>query len=238
MKRLVIVINILLFLSSCATHNGAISSSSINRNVVYEDIAYGVAQSNKVFGIGGLSQDALVLEAKRELMKNRPLNENEEYLNFTVDFKRTFWPFYSQTKVTLSADVIRPIDEIEYEPYSENYKTKLSRLNLTNDLFSIGDSIYIKKKKKGTVISFLENEKVRVEFKSKKDKVRTKKISIYDIYTWKKPYRELKIGDSYFFPSKGTGDIETRNGKIVGIGLESFLVRVGSKQIDIVEYKD
>jgi hypothetical protein len=37
--------------------------------VKYEDLACGVSQSDKLFGFGGLSQDALVLEAERVMIK-------------------------------------------------------------------------------------------------------------------------------------------------------------------------
>ncbi len=217
---------VLLALNSCAVHHGMISSSSVDGNFVYEDIAYGVAQTKLVLGFGGLSQDALVLEAKRELMKNRPLKANEEYLNFTVDFKRSFWPFISKNKVTMSADVIRHTDDSNAEPYSENYLSKLSRLNLSNELFHVGDSVLFKKDKKGVIISMLNKDKVRIQYTTKKDKIRTKSLSIYDIYTINKSYKNYTIDGHYSFPvrRKGGENVET-GGVIIGIGLKSLLVK-------------
>ena len=122
----------------CATHNGTISPSTINQNVKYIDITYGVNQINKYFGLGGLSHDALVLEAKRELIKNRPLRQNETYGNFTIDFKNTYTLFYFQTKVTMSADVVRFSNDTVGEPYSQKYKSILNRNRYSNELFNMG----------------------------------------------------------------------------------------------------
>ncbi len=78
MKLVVIFFSVALVLSSCvATHLRTISSTAVDKPVSYVDVAYGVAQTDKYFALGGLSQDALVLEAKRELYRNRPLKPNE-----------------------------------------------------------------------------------------------------------------------------------------------------------------
>jgi hypothetical protein len=235
MKKITISCVLFLILSSCATHHGMISSSSVNGNFVYEDFAYGVAQTKIVFGFGGLSQDALVLEAKRELMKNRPLEANEEYLNFTVDFKRSFWPFTSQNKVTMSADVIRHTEDSNADPYSENYLNKLSRLNLSNELFNVGDSVLFKKDKKGIIISMMDNDKVRIQYINKQDNIRTKSLSIYDIYTINKSYKNYSIDGHYTFPvrRKGGENVEM-GGVIIGIGLKSLLVKDTQDDIQIV----
>src|ERR1035437_4337245 len=127
MKKLLTSLTIICFMTSCVTyHQGAISSSTVSRTVKYQDIAIGVSQINKFWGLGGISKDALVLEARREMIKNRPLAPKEQYVNFTVDFKYTFWPIVSQTKVTMCADVISfSNDSTGEEVYSSKYKDKL-----------------------------------------------------------------------------------------------------------------
>lgn len=234
MKKTLIIITTMLLLSSCAVHHGLISTSSINRNVKYVDIAYGVSQTKMLFGIGGLSQDALVLEAKRELVKNRPLKANEEYANFTVDFKRSFFPFYSITKVTVSADVVRFINDSISNPVSQDYKDKLASRYLSNSLFEVGDSVIFDKRKIGTIISFLNANNVRIEYKTKSDKTRTKKISLKDIYSPKKTYKGYKAGDNFDYYLRN--DKKAR-GKIVGLGLKYLLIKTIDNNISQFDYE-
>ncbi len=89
MKNTLLLSFIILMFSQCATHTGTISSNYTNKPVQYVDIAEGIATTSKVLCIGGLSKDALVLEAKKSLMKNRPLKNGEQYLNYTIDLKKT-----------------------------------------------------------------------------------------------------------------------------------------------------
>ncbi len=237
MKRLLIVTISFYLLTSCvSTHNGTMSSSSIGRTVRYEDIAYGVSQSNKYFGLGGASQDALVLEAKRVLIKNRSLRPNEEYANFTIDFKRTYWPFYSQTKVTVSADVVRFTNDTISEAYTENYKNKLLGKSIINGLFNIGDSIFDKNLKGGTILSFEGSDIVRVLYKTKMDKIRTKKMSINNIYTKKKSYNGLKAGEWYGYSQELQGTETPIATKIIAVGLESFIIMDKKNSLEILKY--
>jgi len=238
MKRLFIASVTFYLLTSCvATHIGTLSSSSIGKTVKYEDMACGVSQTNRYFGIGGLSQDALVLEAKRKLIKNRSLMPNEEYANFTIDFKRTYWPFYTQTKVTLSADVVRFTNDTINDPYSEKYKNKLLGGNLSNDLFTIGDSIIDKKLDDGTIISIESNDIVRILYKTEKDKIRTKKISIKDIYSKSKPYKGYQVGGMFIYSTKAysANDYQT-SGRIIALGLNSLVISDYAKKIQILKY--
>ena len=234
MKRLLIASVIFSLLTSCiATHNGTISSSSIGKTVIYEDIAYGVSQTNRFLGLGGFSQDALVLEAKRELIKSRPLKPGEEYSNFTIDFKHTYWPFYIQTKVTVSADVVKYTDEILNDLYSENYKRKLSGQNIPNELFSVGDSVVDKRLNDGIIISIENNEYVMFLYKTETDKVRSKKISIDEIYSKSKPYKGYQVGGIYVHTSVSHNNQE-KGTRIIALGLNSLIVKdisSGVKQV-------
>ena len=234
MRRLIVIFVITFISISCATHNGTISSSSINQNVKYLDIAYGVTQINKYFGLGGLSQDAMVLEAKRELIKNRPLRQNETYSNFTLDFKNTYILFYCQTKVTMSADVIRFSNDTVSEPYSQHYKTVLNRNGYSNELFNIGDSIIDLNYNKGVILSFVNNKKVRISYKTTKDKFRTTKVLLKDIYVTNKSYKGYNVGDSYNY---NINYYDARSSKIIGFGLNSLLLNDNSNFARAVNYK-
>ncbi len=69
---------------------------------------HGSASTMKVLGLGGLSKQALVAEARENLLKtNPPLAEGEILANITVDFKLSFIIIVSKTTVTVTADVIR-----------------------------------------------------------------------------------------------------------------------------------
>lgn len=179
-----------------------ISSSSIGKKVRYEDIAVGVVQTTTFFGIGGVNKDALVLEAKRKLIASRPLTTNEEYANFTLDFKRTLFLSFSRTKVTMSADVVRYIsdnanDSIK-DVYSDAYKAKLLGQKTVSGIFNIGDSILYNLENNhlyyGQILAFEKNNKVRILYKTKNENYRSRKLSIDEIYSIITAHKGLKKG--------------------------------------------
>ncbi|HZK68468.1 MAG TPA: DUF6567 family protein [Paludibacter sp.] len=239
MKKMLISIAIIcLLMTSCVTyHHGAISSSAVSRTVKYQDIAIGVSQINKFWGFGGVSKDALVLEARREMTKNRPLGAKEQYLNFTVDFKYTFWPIVSQTKVTMCADVVSFSNDSTGEVYSTKYKDKLLGKSLSNELFAIGDSVIFNKTHEGVIISIEDVDIVRVLYKSKSDKNRTKRISINKIYATNKSFLGLTPKTWYTYSSSINSE-QKNTGYILGLGLKSLMVKNSSNYIDFVDYKN
>jgi len=238
MKKLLIPLSFILLLSSCAVHQGMISSSSLNRPVKYNDMAYGVSQTNQILGLGGLSKDALILEAKKELINNRPLKQNETYANFTVDFKRSFFPFYSQVKATMSADVVSFTDDLQSDPYSEQYKSKLAHKSLVNKLFEIGDSVYLDHHKQGVIISIEDIDRVRVLFKTKNGNTKTKILSVKKIYTCEKSYKGYKAGDMYLFTSNIKGNMVETSARIILLGMKEIIVRTGTGKLKRFEYKN
>ena len=121
-KTIIFILSV-IFLSSCAFHAGNTSSNAavMNGDFSIMDIASGEASTVLVFGIGGLSKDALVLEAKKDMYRNFPLQEGQIYANITVDYKRGFYIFVVETTVTVSADII------QFNPSEEQKK---------NDVFS------------------------------------------------------------------------------------------------------
>jgi len=237
MKRFTFALLAICFLASCASHYGSIGSSSNLRNVKYEDIACGVTQTSTLFGIGGLSQDAMVMEAKRNLYQNRPLKAKEEYANFTLDFKNTYFPFYSQTKLTVSADVIKFMDDSVSEPYSDNYKKKIANKTLSTNLFAIGDSIFDKQKKEATIISVENEDHVRILYKTKKNKYKTRRVSINNIYSTRKTYNDLKIGARFVFDKElASFDTEKSSGRILAFGVKEIML-YSRQSIIFVPYK-
>ncbi len=112
LKRLIIPVMAIVLLSGCAVHFGAIESSVVLNQSNFKIIknASGSAQTKVVFGIGGLKQEALVTEAKRDLTTKANLTEGQVLANLTMDYKTTFYPSYIPVvmiqKVTITADII------------------------------------------------------------------------------------------------------------------------------------
>jgi hypothetical protein len=104
----VVAISFVLLLSSCATHWGTMSGSAslASNNFKVVKMASGTASSSRIFGFGGMAQDALVLEAKKDMMQNNPLKEGQAMANVTVDFKNSSKLFVSTEKVTVTADIV------------------------------------------------------------------------------------------------------------------------------------
>ncbi len=238
MRKLLIPLVFVTLLTSCATHNGMISSSSLNKPVVYEDIAYGVSQTNMILGFGGLSKDALILEAKKELINNRPLKENETYANFTVDFKRSFFPFYNSTKATMSADVVRFSADSQTAIYSDLYKHKLTSKSLANTLFAIGDSVYVDGKKKVVIISIEGIDRVRVLFKTDGGNSKTKIIKTHKIYTKNKAYKGYKVGEMYIYSRELKGREVKTSARIIAFGLNKLMAKDGNDKLIYFDYKN
>lgn len=111
-QKITISAFVILLLSSCAVHFGALESSvALNQaNFKIAKTASGSAQTKVVFGIGGLKQEALVSEAKKDLTTKANLTEGQVLANLTMDYKTTFYPPYIPVvmiqKVTITADVV------------------------------------------------------------------------------------------------------------------------------------
>lgn len=146
MKNLLLFSLIALLTSSCAFHAGMMTgnASISDNNFRVVKIIDGQASTTHILGIGGLSKSALVLEAKRDMLKNYPLMKGQAIANVTVDFKRTYILLYMTTEVTVSADVIdfNPVDKIE--EFDQLYIDNLygEKPCIKNCNFSIGDSVY------------------------------------------------------------------------------------------------
>jgi hypothetical protein len=95
--------------SSCAIHSGNMSdSASLNKanfNYVEQDLS-GKAETVKVFGIGGLGDDALVADAKKEMLEDAGLQPNQALVNVTVNWKNSWVFFVRKSKCTVTADVV------------------------------------------------------------------------------------------------------------------------------------
>ena len=196
MKTLSILIAILI-LTSCAFHSGTHSSNVTNDPVVHKDIAVGVATTNVVLGIGGLSKDAVISEARKNMVLARPLEGAEQYNNVDVNVKRTFYLIGMKTKVTINADVIAPKDSVNQPSYSEAYLRKIKdhEPESGDNLFAIGDTVIlnITKYPQAQIIRFWGEDLnlVEVTYTDSKNVTRTRSISIDRIYIIKPEHNGL-----------------------------------------------
>jgi hypothetical protein len=112
MKKNLLIISIafvtILSFSGCAIHSGFMSDSASLSANNFKMIRYaeGTASTTKFFGLGGLAKNALVAEAKKDLIQNNPLKDGQALANVTVDFKNSYIFFVVTTKVTVTADIV------------------------------------------------------------------------------------------------------------------------------------
>ena len=110
-QKLQLLIFTLLFstlLTSCAFHSGIMNNSvQLNQNnFKYVRSASGEAKTTKLFGIGGNDRQALVAEAKKDLLDNYPLKDGQALANIVVDFKTSLVLIVIENKVTVTADIV------------------------------------------------------------------------------------------------------------------------------------
>jgi hypothetical protein len=107
--KILIVAVSALALSGCAMHNGYMKNSAAlgEANFSYVDQRIsGTASTQQVFLIGGLNKQALVDEARANMLKNNPLKPNQALANITVDWKYTIIVVVTRTECTVTADVV------------------------------------------------------------------------------------------------------------------------------------
>lgn len=108
--RISFVAGLLISITSCAFHNGAIQSSAVlssnNFKYVKRDVS-GTAAAHYIFGIGGLSKDELVAEAKKDLVVKNKLQGNQTLVNVSIGWKRTIiYPLVISNRCVVTADVV------------------------------------------------------------------------------------------------------------------------------------
>lgn len=112
MKNYIKVALLTLFIASltgCAMHTGYMNNSAAlsTANFTYaKQSLQGYSEAWYVLSIGGLEKEALVEEAKRDMLKEYELKPNQALANVTVNFKNSFYIVVSSTKCTVTADIV------------------------------------------------------------------------------------------------------------------------------------
>lgn len=109
-KKLVSFLFLIPLLSSCAMHKGDMLNSASLGNTkftyVKKDIK-GTTSATYFLGFGGLSKDAIVDDAKRDLLAGNPLKDNQALVNLTISWKSTFvLPLVITKRCTITADIV------------------------------------------------------------------------------------------------------------------------------------
>lgn len=113
MKNFILVTLIAILCASCfGVHHGSFQSSAQlteNNYKIVKRNAQGKASTVVVLWIGGLSKEAMVAEAKQNLMKANNVTDTQLLVNVSVDWQVITTPAYFiawQNTCTVTADII------------------------------------------------------------------------------------------------------------------------------------
>lgn len=108
-KLLFPIVVVLFVFYGCAVHNGYMNNSAslsqANFSYVNTNIS-GTASTLNVIGFGGLRKQAIVAEAKENMLKENPLKPNQALTNITVNWKMGFYLIAIMNTCTVTADVV------------------------------------------------------------------------------------------------------------------------------------
>ncbi len=107
--KLSVLAALLLMVSGCAIHTGVMSNSAqlshANFSYVERDLN-GTCQTTRILGLGGVFKADLVEIAKKNMLANYELQDNQALANVTVDWKHSRYVIVKTTKCTVSADIV------------------------------------------------------------------------------------------------------------------------------------
>ena len=191
------------FLSACTIHTGAIGGGSgviTNDQFAVTRLVTGTSKTTQFLGIGGFEKDALVYEAKKNMIGGADMQPGEVIGQTTIDFKRTFFFPIQVNKVTVSSEIIdfsgraKPTEvpdlypqEIELsaeepvtpEPVQEVVKSRYANAKTS---YVIGEEVYyfagdrnqwVEAKVLGRV-----GKKYKVVFENKKGEMKEKEVQL------------------------------------------------------------
>lgn len=205
------------------------------------DIATGTAKTSHILGIGGNRQDALAAEAKRDLMINTRLKDDEYFSNFITDIKVTQFTIYSRTKVTVTADIMCTRCDTVQGRYSECYLAKInpvtsllkdlavsdtsrssSSQNLPTEVWVPFGNSYVQ----GKITQVPAKNKITVVYVSAKGEEVTKTLSAAKVFYSAGKFNKYSVGDRVAYKSYNseTGRLYHHEGVIKGINSRYALI--------------
>ena len=224
MKSKLLSILLLPLVLSCSIHSGSISTTEVDSETLFKDTAYGISEAKYFLSFGGLSQNTMINNAKKQLYLNRPLQTGESYANFAVDIKHTSYILFSKQTVTVSADIIEETPNSPENRFSETFRQKLNNLEYA-DLFKIGDKVIDTDFEPCTITGFIGNDHVSVLYPSGKKK----KKNLTQLFNTNESFRNVTIGSTYSSTNyKGT---------VIAVGIHKLVIVDDYNVNKIVFYK-
>ena len=107
-----VVTALLISSSGCiSTYEGSIKTDAVIQSNNFKIIksVSGSAEAVYIIGFGGGTKkikDGLYAQAKKNMLENNPLQQNQTLTNVTVDVKKKHGVFKSYIRVTISADIV------------------------------------------------------------------------------------------------------------------------------------
>ena len=132
------VIIITILISSCSAYHGgyltnSASLSSGNFSYVKMNVK-GTSTTTYVIGVGGIAKETLVNNAKQDLLTSNPLQNNQDLVNLTVNFKTSYYlGIVITVKCLVAADIVEfklPKTNIE----TNNSNSKENKHNINNNI--------------------------------------------------------------------------------------------------------
>ncbi len=197
MRNSLYLIISLFFLNSCAFHTGMMTSSAslTDGNFKVVQFASGEVTTRHFFGIGGLKKDAVVKEAKQDLLRKYPLKRGQVLANVTVDVKRTYFLMVITTKTTVSADIVQFgvfADENEFDAINDQNIT-MDKSSVAN--FNVKDSVFIYTHnliKRAEIVGFPKN-RVRVLFFISGDNLTADNVNLSHVFKMKSNPQNVQL---------------------------------------------
>lgn len=163
MRVLFFTLIVSLFTTSCAFHSGMMTGNAAitNSNFRYLGLAKGTVTTTHFLGVGGLKKDALIFEAKKDLLRRYPLRKGQALANVSVDMKRTFAFIVMKTRATVTADIVdynvsnvsNEFDEINATHKIDDLQYSLVGCNTTDTVLFKYQGSY----EKGLIMGFYSN---------------------------------------------------------------------------------
>lgn len=123
MKTTLFILSTIL-LTSCTIHKNTISGGNgvalVGQQVATRS-AHGATQTIHFLGLGGLKREALLLEARMNMLDNYPLRKNEVIGQTIVDVKKFIFLPISTQKVIITADYLslNEFDSVDAQAVAE-----------------------------------------------------------------------------------------------------------------------
>jgi len=194
------------FTGCIATHiGGMFGSAELGApNFIYKkQNVFGVATATYILGIGGVARQSLVLEAKRNMLKENQLLANQALANVSVSYKTTGFLIFVVTIVecVVSADIVEfssvesGILNLQSQNLASELSNNLDKANLIKtenkapevDLsgpIKVGDKVnivnYFRAPVEGKVLE-IQNSEYIIEYATSNNKIKQVKVPAFQV---------------------------------------------------------